>query len=75
MSRQGRPLEALPSGLRASTTRDDMVMGAFFDFSREIGIPEGPHYHRGIEWSWEGDMEGTADWSISYDERAVSSAA
>ena len=70
------PLEASPKGLRASATGGDKPIGGFgFDFHKEIGIPEGPHYHRSVQWRWDGEMEGAGEWPITYDGHVVSSTA
>ena len=71
-----RPLESSPKGLRETAT--DRPLATFAsggsDFLKDIGIPEGPHYHRGTEWSFDGEM-AASEWSISYEDRIVSSTA
>ena len=71
-----RPLESSPKGLRDTAT--DRPLATFApggsDFLKDINIPEGPHYHRGTEWTFDGDMV-PSEWAISYDDRIVSSTA
>jgi hypothetical protein len=68
-----RPLDASPKGLRESAPSADRPITAYtYDFYKEVGIPEGPHFHRGVEWSWDGEMQ-PGEWPIPYEERAVSS--
>ena len=72
-----RPLESSPKGMR--DTAIDRPFATFAsgggDFLKEIGIPEGPHYHRGIDWTFEGGEMVPSDWPISYEDRIVSSTA
>jgi len=71
-----RPLESSPKGMRE--TAIDRPFATFTsgggDFLKEIGIPEGPHYHRGTDWGFEGEMV-SSEWPISYEDRIVSSTA
>jgi hypothetical protein len=69
-----RPLESSPKGLRETATDRPLATFARSDFMKDISIPEGSHYHRGIEWMSDGDM-ASSDWPISYEDRIVSSTA
>lgn len=59
-----------PEGLRPSATGGDKPIGGF-DTWKEIGCPEAPFYHAGIDWKWDGEME-SGEWPIKYSDATVS---
>lgn len=69
-----RPLEASPKGLRESAPNADRPIGYGYDFYKEINVSEGPHFHRGADWTWDGET-AASEWPVSYDDRIVSSTA